>query len=247
MGFYDCRCMITGVSVDFVGATAVVLRCTPAGYEPVTMGISGEYSGYGMLWWLTEGRNTELVYEYFARQSRSGRFTAREHPDNDPVEFTDDFTLENLLAVIESSWSLWPTFEGDDFEVLPLAVLDGDPLVFTLIAQPIWDAIAAAGPGAASLHAAFGDATVPQEIYGSHLTEIDRQLRDFAAVNAFVHAHELRWAPPAEPAQRYPTELGAQRDHDENAEFIAQARDDYRDSPVLLAGLDAYEKRLQEQ
>lgn len=246
MGFYDCRCMLTGVSVDFVGATAVILRCTATGYEPVTLGISGEYSGYGMLWWLAEDRNTELVYEYFSRQSRSGRFTARHHPYEDPVEFTDDYSLEDLLAAIEAACSLATTFDDEDFEALPLAVLDGDPLVFGLIAQPVWDAIAAAGEGEASLDAAFGEAKVPREIYGSHLTDVDRQLRDFAAVSAFVRSHELRWAPPGDPAQRYPTEMGAQRDDDENAEFIAQARDDYRDSPVLLAGLDAYAKRLQE-
>lgn len=245
MGFYDCRCMLTGVSVDFVGATAVILRCTAAGYEPVALGLSGEYDGYGTIDGIPDDGNSTLVYEYFARESRSGRFTARIHPLEDLVEFDDDFNLDALIGLIESSWSLSPTFEGDDFEVLPLAVLDGDPLVFALIAQPIWDAVAAV-PGEASLHAAFGEATVPQEIYGSHLADVDRQLRDFAAVHAFVRAHQLRWAPPADPAQRYPTEMGSQRDNDENAEFIAQARADYRDSPVLLAGLDAYEKRLLE-
>ncbi|ART68808.1 hypothetical protein BTO20_09600 [Mycobacterium dioxanotrophicus] len=244
MGFYDCRCMLTGVSVDFVGATAVILRCTPAGYEPVALGVSGDYSGYGMLWGLTEDRNTQLVYEYFSRLSRSGRFTARMHPLEDPVEFTDELDLEQVLGAIESSWSLSPPYDGEDLEVLPLVVLDGANLVFALIAQPIWDAIAAAGPAEASLQAAFGDATVPQEIYGGHLSEVEPQLRQFAAVNAFVRAHGLRWAPPADPAQRYPTEMGAQRDDDENAEFIAQARRDYHDSPALLAGLDAYEKRL---
>lgn len=246
MGFYDCRCILTGVSVDFVGATAVILRCTATGYEPITLGLSGEYDGYGTIDGITEDRNSKLVYEYFTRQSRSGRFMARIHPQEDLVEFNDDFNLDALIDLIENSWSLSPTFEGDDFEVLPLAVLDGDPLVFALIAQPIWDAVAAAVPGEASLHAVFGEATVPQEIYGSHLVDVDRQLRDFAAVHAFVRAHQLRWAPPADPSQRYPTEMGSQRDNDENTEFIAQARADYRDSPVLLAGLDAYEKRLLE-
>ncbi len=72
VGFYDCTCMLTGVSVDHVGATAVILRRTAAGYEPVTLGIGGEYNGYGTIWSIDEGRNTELVYDFFATQSRTG-------------------------------------------------------------------------------------------------------------------------------------------------------------------------------
>ncbi|WP_166905750.1 hypothetical protein [Mycobacterium sp. DL440] len=244
MGFYDCRCILTGVSVDFVGATAVILRCTPTGYEPITLGLSGEYDGYGTIDGIREDRNSKLVYEYFARQSRSGRFTARIHPQEDLVVFNDDFNLDALIDLIENSWSL--SCAEERFTILPLAVLDGDALVFALIAQPIWDAIAAAGSEEASIAAAFGDAALPREIYGSQLTDIESQLRELAAVNAFVRSHGLRWAPPGDPDQRYPTDMGSQRDHEENAEFIAQARRDYCDSPALLAGLDAYETRLVE-
>ncbi|MED5816561.1 hypothetical protein VST63_29730 [Mycolicibacterium sp. 050232] len=244
MGFYDCRCMLTGVSVDFVGATAVVLRCTSEGYEPITLGLSGEYDGYGKIVGIPKDRNTERVLDYFSRQSRSGRFTAKFLPqDDDPVVFDDHFDVDALVDLIENSWSL----SGEEyFTILPLAVLDGDALVFSAIAQPIWDAIAASEPGEASLEAAFGDAAVPREIYGGHLSDVEPQLRELAAVNAFVRSRGLRWAPPADPAQRYPTEMGEQRGEDENAEFVARARREYRDNPALLAGLDAYERRLRE-
>jgi hypothetical protein len=58
--------MLTGVSVARVGATVVVLRRTATGYEPITLGISGEYNGYGTIWSIDEGPDTELVYDFFA-------------------------------------------------------------------------------------------------------------------------------------------------------------------------------------
>jgi hypothetical protein len=92
--------MLTAVSVDRVGATAVILRRTATGYEPVALGISGEYNGYGTIWSIDEGRNTELVYDFFATQYRSGTFMAKDQTyDGDYAMFTHDDGIEDLLSV----------------------------------------------------------------------------------------------------------------------------------------------------
>jgi hypothetical protein len=132
--------MLTGVSVDRVGATAVVLRRTATGYEPITLGISGEYNGYGTIWSIDEGRNTELMYDYFATQYRSGRFMAKDQTyDGDYEMFTDDDGIEDLLSVIERTCPCWERC-GNFYP--PSTVLDSDVIVYAFVAQPVWDAVA---------------------------------------------------------------------------------------------------------
>lgn len=247
MGFFDCKCMLTGVSVDLVGAVLVVLRCTPTGYEPISLGIPGDYDGTGSVFPESDDRAAELFYGYLSEQHRDGRFVVKSHVDGDALDFPGEYGLQGLLTYLMDTWLLaWPHDENESFTPLPLAVLDGDTLVYALIAQPVWDAIVAAGSGPATLEAAFGDGAIPREIYGAHVTGLEPQLNGFARIADFLGTHELRWVPPAEPNQRYPSD-GAQWDEEENAELVARARLDYRDSPAVLAGLDAYVERLRQE
>jgi hypothetical protein len=232
--------MLTGVSVDRVDATAVVLRRTAAGYEPITLGISGEYNGYGTIWSINEGRNTELVYEFFAQQYRAGRFTAKDQTyDGDYELFTDEGGIEDLLAVIERTCSCWERY-GNVYP--PSTVLDGDVIVYALIAQPIWDAVTESASAASTLEEdfvrAFGDNPTAREIYDGRLSEVADEVRQLAAISEFVRKHELRWAPPGEGEQRYWKHSYDQNSTDDWFAFIADARLDYRDEPAILRGLD---------
>jgi hypothetical protein len=125
----------------------------------------------------------------------------------------------------------------------PLTVLDGDVIVFSFIAQPIWDVIVETGTAAPTLEAefsrAFGDGAIPREIYDGHLPEVCAQLRQLAAISDFVRNHELRWAPPCEDQQRYSGYNYLQHSPEDTFAFIANARLDYRGEPAIQRGLDA--------
>ena len=240
VGFYDCTCMLTGVSVDLVGATAVILRRTATGYEPVALGISGEYDGYGTIWSVDEGRNTELVYDFFATQYRNGRFIAKDQTyDGDYELFTDEYGIEDLLAIIERTCSCWERY-GNFYP--PSTVLDGDVIVYAFIAQPVWDAIVETASAASNLEAdflrAFGGNPTAREIYDGHLPEVAEQVRQLAAICEFVRAHEMRWAPPGEQEQKYWGYSYDQNDTEDWLAFIATARLDYPDEPAIQSALD---------
>jgi len=244
VGFFDIKCVLTGVSVDFVGAVLVVLRCTPSGYEPISLGIPGDYDGTGSIFPEGDDRAVELFYDYLVQQHREGRFVVKPAVDGEVVDFPGEYGVQGPLTYIMDSWLLaWPHDDDEPFTPMPLATLDGDTVVYALIAQPVWDAIVAAGSAPATLEAAFGDGTIPREIYGTHAAEVAPQLQALARITEFVRVHELRWAPPADPNQRYPSH-GDQWGEEENAELVTQARLDYRHSPAVLAGLDAYVERL---
>jgi hypothetical protein len=73
MGFYDCRCMVTGLTLEG-DATLVVLRQAGDAYQPITLGIAGSYDRYGSIDGVEEDVNTGLVFSYFLDRRRDGRF-----------------------------------------------------------------------------------------------------------------------------------------------------------------------------
>ncbi|MFB7720053.1 hypothetical protein [Nocardia sp. NPDC056100] len=242
MGFYDCNCMVTGVSLGPVDATAVVLRRQGAEYRPIALGIAGTYDRLGGIDGVEEDLNTELIVRYFVERHRAGRFFA-ENQVNDGEEFGAEVDIEGLLQLIERTHLSFV----DDFYAAS-TVLDGDVIAFALIAQPVWDAIVDGAPASDQspeqrFHGVFGQASAAAEIYADRLTELAVPLHQLTAINDFVVAHGLRWAPPSEPAQRYPGDYGSQH-FEEVREFLDQAKKDYRDDPVALTGLAAYERLI---
>ncbi|MEV0247710.1 hypothetical protein AB0H76_14045 [Nocardia sp. NPDC050712] len=235
MGFYDCRCMITGISLKITDATAVVLRRSGTEYRPLALGMHGTYDRQGGIDGIDEDRNTELVLRYFHERSREGRFTGLISGDE----------IEELLQRIERTHC----DIADEILSADSTTLDGDLIVFALIAEPVWAAIATAGserPVAERLERLFGPASAGADIYRDRLPELAAALTETAAVADFVAANGLRWAPPSEPAQRYPTDYGAQH-YEEVVEFLDEARRDYRHHPTILAGLHAYEQLIEEE
>ena len=248
MGFYDCSCMITGVSLHD-DATLVVLRRIGQNYLPITLGIAGTYDRLGGIDGVHEDLNTELVLRYFFDRYRDGRFFAKDQTRTfDGDSLTSDSHIEELLQLIERTHVAIDDEILDDGIYPASTVLDSDMVVFALIAQPVWDAIVDAAsepdrPLDRQFERLFGPASTAAEIYEGRLPELVTALNHLAAINDFVEAHGLRWAPAPEPSQRYPTDYGCQHG-DEIKEFLDRAKRDYQDEPVILTGLARYEQQL---
>lgn len=243
MGFYDAPCLITGVSLSYVEATAVLLRRTAGGdYCPMTLGIPGAYDGYGSLEFVEPDRNVAAVLAFFSEARRIGRFFAQDTTRDDGLSFGDG-DIESLLYLVERTTTCCELYGG---HCPPSTVLDGDPVVMALIAQPVWDAIAVDGDAGDSTMAgsAFGGGLdTATEIYGGGLREhLGKQLRELAAVSAFIAGHPpLRWAPPGEPNQGFFRGHGHQWGDDDRRGFLAVARKTFGENARLLAALDLVE------
>ena len=196
MGFYDTRCMVTGLIIED-GATLVLLQPSPDGYRPVSLGLPGSYNGLGCVDGVGTDPHSELIFRYFEQRRHDGRFRIESEPED-----VDDL--------------LW-YFERNQLpDVEPMATLDGHVIVFALIAQPVWDALATGGHGRYD----------PGEIYAGRLDEFAAQAAQLASIDRFVDAPGYGWAPPSEPAQRYPTDMGAVYGPEARQLFLDQARRD---------------------
>lgn len=187
-----------------------------------------------------EDLNTELVLRYFVDRYRDGRFFAKDRTSSSDGDcLTSDSHFEELLQVIERTHLVI-----DDIHSAS-TILDGHMIVFALIAQPVWDAIIDRAPAPnqtldPQFQWLFGTTVATAEIYRGRLPELATLLGQLTAVNDFVEAHGLRWAPASEPSQRYPTDYGSQHHDEEIREFLDRAKHDYRDDPVVLSGLANY-------
>ncbi|KAA8886233.1 hypothetical protein F3087_26985 [Nocardia colli] len=235
--------MITGISLSGIDATLVLLQYTTDGYRPLTLGIAGTYNRLGCVDGVRGDLNTELVLRYFVDQRRAGRYFAEDQTGiADEDRLTSDSDIEELLQRIERTQR-----SNDDGKYSGSTSSDREAIVFALIAQPIWDAItngtpAPDGLSERELQRLFGQVSAPAEIYAGRLPELAPLLHQLAAVDDFIGSRRLRWAPPSEPAQRYPSDYG--QHGDEIREFLDRAKRDYRDDPIVLAGLATYESQI---
>ncbi|WP_019927861.1 hypothetical protein [Nocardia sp. BMG111209] len=244
MGYYDSNCLVTGVSLRPVDATLVVLQRVPGGYRPITLGMTGTHDRAGAIDGIEEDLNTELVVRYFRDRQRDGRFEAPEWDCGD----TD---VDVLIACISRTCGAvaFPDFPAG-FPVL--TALDGAMIVPALIARPIWDALTRSAARADESVAQqfdriFGPGSPAGEIYRERLTDLEKPIRELAAVTDYLSANGLPWAPPPEPAQRYPTVgYGAIHTGGDVRDYLRRARRDHADIPDVHAALVDYHDAARE-
>jgi hypothetical protein len=238
VGFYDTTCMLTGVNLSSVGTTAVLLHMVGTVYQPITLGISGSYDGHGCIDEIRQDRNTELICKFFTQAHRSGRFDAHGQTHTDDADWFDPaIEIDSLLYLVERTTTCADIFVGGPWPAS--TVLDGHPVVFALIAQPVWDELTAHPPTRRApeslLQYAFGDgAGIAEEIYAGHFDQVAEQVRQLAVISDFVNA------PPGEPHQRHNMGVAGHYGERENRRFLEAARRDYRADPAIQAALDAY-------
>ncbi|HEY3503369.1 MAG TPA: hypothetical protein VGN37_11375 [Actinocatenispora sp.] len=73
MGFYDTRCMVTGLNLRVMDAALVPLVPDGHRYVPVTLAPHGAENGYGVVDGVEDDANSALVFGYFLDRMRDGR------------------------------------------------------------------------------------------------------------------------------------------------------------------------------
>ncbi|MET9487172.1 hypothetical protein [Nocardia sp. NPDC006630] len=247
MQFYDSTCLITGVSLADMDYTYLLLRWTGRRYQPIALGVLASETGVYHCGCETdeESRNSDMVAKYFIDAFETGRFFAKDQTRHAPSGLS---CMAELIDLIEVTCSCSDIY-GHHYP--PSTLLDGDVIVFATIAQPVWDALTAIknpctdSPGE-QFERIFADCPVAQGIYPEGRRRLlPEKIRQLKVVDQFLTTMKMPWAPPMEPAQRYPRGYG-EHSYADMVDFLAQARHDYRDVPAILAGLDNYELNMRD-
>lgn len=227
MGFYDERCMVTGVSLKGSRAALVLLQSNQHRHQPIALAITGQYDRLGSIDMIDEDANTELILRYFLDQLATGNFAV----DAEYLRVSKAYPIETIEQLLRG-------FERNMNDGVA-ARLAGEPVEFALIAATIWKAIAGAGKAAGdhreTFRGLFDAEPVPSQIYGEGLENLSRQLREFAAVSHFLTERNIPWAPATDGYQHYGEEM---------RQFLDEARTAFRDSPPILQALRQYELEI---
>jgi hypothetical protein len=231
MGFYDCRCLVSGVSLKGADTALVLLQQTGDAYRPLAPAIQGSYNRLGAIDNIDEDANTELVLALFQARLAAGDFVI----DEESFRIAGNYPIEDVEQL------LWG-FERNINDYNRTAVLNGQPVVFALICRAAWDTLARAfSPGKGSATAwfrqLFEGVPAAEEIYRGSLKEVSMHLRELVAVGNFLAERGLAWKPADDPGQDYPEEM---------RQYLAEARQTFSDSPVLLDALKRYEHEVRD-
>jgi hypothetical protein len=229
MGFYDCRCMVTGVSLKGAGAALVLLHQSSDQYVPMALAVKGNYNRLGSIDGIDEDANTQSVLRFFQESLRSGAFTVDEEYLRGHGCFPIQ-TIEDLLQGFERNMN-----DGEG-----IAALNGQSVVFALIARPVWDTIAAAAPtpvdpALTSFKRLFKASPVGLEIYAESVGAVSKHISELAAVDSSLTRRGLSWRPSEATGQDYPEEM---------RQYLDEAREIFSDLPTILSALRRYEQEI---
>ncbi|HEU0177961.1 MAG TPA: hypothetical protein VFV58_27165 [Blastocatellia bacterium] len=229
MGFYDCRCMVTGVSLKGADAALVLLHQSSDHYVPLALAVKGNYNRLGSIDGIDEDANTQSVMRFFQESLRSGVFTVDEEYLRGHGCFPIQ-TIEDLLQCFERNMN-----DGEG-----VAVLNGQSVVFALIARSVWDTIAEAAPtpvepAMTSFKRLFKASPVGLEIYARSVGAVSKHIGELAAVDSLLNRRRLSWQPSEATGQDYPEEM---------RQYLDEARGIFSDSPTILAALRRYEQEI---
>lgn len=120
--------------------------------------------------------------------------------------------------------------------------LNGKPVEYALISKGIWDSIAehskvAEGPPEVMWEALFPASSVARRIYKNKESLVLPQLRELYRVSLEMKAHGIEWKPVDELGQHYGEEMTA---------FLNEAKTRFKDAPLFLDALAAYEDEVSE-
>lgn len=228
MGFYDHRCMITGVSLRGEAAVMIPLLQKGGTYAPLTLGIKGTYNRLGALERVEQNAASELTLAFFVDQTNQKLIL-----DEDYLDIWECYPITNIelfLRGVERNVTDYPD----------AVVWEGKPLTYALISRVVWDAVAGylmfdlKGTPAERLKSVFGKATLTRSFYQNHLDAIATPLRELEAIQHFLSGREIPWQPVEEPYEHYK----------EAREFLREARLAFSDLPMMQPVMNTLERNL---
>lgn len=224
MGFYDYRCMVTGVSLLGAKTALFILRRGPEGFEPVALPIFGSYDRGGGVDGIEDdftSRRLPVVFNELV--SAGGIVVDWERIGESPEPFRDAETLVRLLDR--------NCIEGDNEGI----TCEGAAISYSLVSAPIVRALFASP----TAHHVAEPMTVvvsalepaPTLYPATSPDEVMKATAALSRMRSWLRTRKLVWSPPSDPSQH---------DDEETGQYYADALKRFADDLVVLAGLRAY-------
>jgi hypothetical protein len=219
--------MISGVSLKGASALLVPLQEIDGALVPIALAIKGRYNRLGSIDGIEADANTSAVLKFFLDRLASGEFVV-----------DADYLRKEKLFPIATIEQLLQAFERNINDHSQAALLNRRPVVFALIGNSIWQSIVEAETlRILPLETVLGSNSVATQIYAKGAYPVRDSVAELDCISNFLNSRNLPWQSAGDPGQHYPDDMQA---------FLNAAKEKFRDSEMLLAGLRAYEGEVQE-
>lgn len=227
MGFYDCRCMISGVSLKGASAMLVPLQENRGALAPIALGIKGTYNRLGSIGNVEQDANTAAILKFFREREASGEFTV----DADYLRAEKLFPVETIERLLQA-------FERNINDNPQAALLNRLPVMFALISDSLWQAIVQAETlRIATIEAVLGNNPVAAQIYTKGAFAVRDLAAELNGISNFLSSRHIAWKRADSPDQHSGKDMRA---------YLDQAKHAFRDNDAVLSGLRAYESEVQQ-
>jgi len=195
----------------------------------MALAFKGNYNRLGSIDGIDEDANTKSVLRFFQESLQSGIFTV----DEEYLQGHGCFPIQTIEDLLQS-------FERNMNDGEGIAVLNGQSVVFALIARAVWDTIAEVGPtpleqALTLFKRLFKASPVGLDIYAESVGAVSKHLGELAAIDSFLIGRGLSWRPSEATGQDYPEEM---------RQYLNEAREIFSDLPTILSALRSYEQEI---
>ena len=219
--------MVTGVSLKGADAALVLMQEFDGSILPVSFAIKGTYDRLGAIDGIEEDEHARDLLRYFLDREQGGELVIEEaylriH------EFYPFDSIEQLLHAFERNIRDNPR----------AALLNRKPVVFGLIARPIWDEIANTEPVPIAQAWKSWEELQPfnrPQLYTKRNPHLNEHVVELATLAHFLRQYAIPWKPAYETSQDY---------SDDMREYLRLARERFARSPLILTGLRDYERQV---
>jgi hypothetical protein len=219
--------MISGVSLKGASTLLVPLQEIDGALAPIALGIKGTYNRLGSIDGIEADANTAAVLKFFLGRLASGEFVV-----------DADYLRREKLFPIATIEQLLQAFERNINDHSQAALLNRRPVVFALIGNSIWQSIVEAETlRILPLETVLGSNSVATQIYGKGTYPVRDCVAELDCISNFLDSRNLLWQSAGDPAQHH---------FDDMQTFLNAAKEKFRDSEMLLAGLRRYESEVQD-
>lgn len=198
MGFFDYRCMISGLSLSSARVALVLLEEIGNDFVPIALPVFGQYNRIGAINGIFEDDSTRRTLEYFQSKINAGEAE---------IDWKEAYWNGSSLSRIESIEQLIACIERGVTMNCDSVVLKGNRMLYALIDYKIWNAAASLEVEEEILP--FTESGIWREIYSQPIPYFDNYTFELKNVQNFLTNHGIPWLPPTDAHQHTDEEINA--------------------------------------
>jgi hypothetical protein len=224
MGYFDYRCMISGLSLRSSRTALVLLEKLDNNYVPIGFPIFGQYNRLGAIDMILEDENANHILNFFQSRIKSGDIN---------INWQDIYWQGEPLSEIGNIGQLLAAVERGVTMQYDCVTFKGRRIIYSLIDYKIWDGLTFFEFENRMSGLVLSDTW--KEIYKQQIPFYGNYIFEFKNVNDFLNKHNIKWVPP--------NNSGQYSEEEEN-DFLRQTKSKFIDEPLVMDGVSAYEKEL---